>query len=69
VPLPDEAPATSAGKSTSNIDRKTETEILRDLFARRENWTGISVTRRVHTATPASQIRTIRVATKRRDPR
>ncbi|HEU0299223.1 MAG TPA: peptidase domain-containing ABC transporter, partial [Longimicrobium sp.] len=51
-----DAPVLLLDEATSNIDMKTETEILRDLFARLENKTVIFVTHRVQTATLADQI-------------
>jgi len=43
-------------EATSNIDMATESEILRDLFARLENKTVVYVTHRVATASLADQI-------------
>jgi len=43
-------------EATSNVDMQTETEILRDLFARVEGKTVVFVTHRVQTATLADQI-------------
>lgn len=46
-------------EATANVDMQTETEILRDLFARMEGKTVIFVTHRVQTAALADQIAVI----------
>lgn len=51
-----DAPVLLLDEATSNIDMQTETEILRDLFARVEGKTVIFVTHRVPTAQLADQI-------------
>jgi ABC-type bacteriocin/lantibiotic exporter with double-glycine peptidase domain len=51
-----DTPVLLLDEATSNIDMQTETEILRDLFARVEGKTVIYVTHRVGTAALADQI-------------
>jgi ABC-type bacteriocin/lantibiotic exporter with double-glycine peptidase domain len=51
-----DAPVLLLDEATSNVDMQTETEILRDLFARMEGKTVIFVTHRVSTAALADQV-------------
>jgi ABC-type bacteriocin/lantibiotic exporter with double-glycine peptidase domain len=51
-----DTPVLLLDEATSNVDMQTETEILRDLFARMEGKTIIFVTHRVQTAALADQI-------------
>ena len=51
-----DSPVLLLDEATSNVDMQTETEILRDLFARLGNKTVIFVTHRVTTAALADQI-------------
>jgi len=51
-----DTPVLLLDEATSNVDMQTETEILRDLFARVEEKTVIFVTHRVQTAALADQI-------------
>ena len=51
-----DAPVLLLDEATSNVDMATETEILRDLFARVEGKTVVFVTHRVATATLADQV-------------
>jgi ABC-type multidrug transport system fused ATPase/permease subunit len=51
-----DTPVLLLDEATSNVDMQTETEILRDLFARVEGKTVIFVTHRVQTAALADQI-------------
>jgi ABC-type bacteriocin/lantibiotic exporter with double-glycine peptidase domain len=51
-----DTPVLLLDEATSNVDMQTETEILRDLFARVEGKTVVYVTHRVQTATLADQI-------------
>ncbi len=51
-----DTPVLLLDEATSNIDMQTETEILRDLFARMEGRTVVFVTHRVATAALADQI-------------
>jgi ABC-type bacteriocin/lantibiotic exporter with double-glycine peptidase domain len=51
-----DAPVLLLDEATSNVDMQTETEILRDLFARLEGKTVIFVTHRVPTAALADQV-------------
>jgi len=51
-----DTPVLLLDEATANVDMQTETEILRDLFARLENKTVVFVTHRVQTAALADQI-------------
>jgi len=51
-----DAPVLLLDEATSNVDLQTESEILRDLFARRQGKTVVFVTHRVATAALADQV-------------
>ena len=51
-----DTPVLLLDEATSNVDMQTETEILRDMFARMEGKTVVFVTHRVSTASLADQI-------------